>query len=879
MPKYISFILKKVILLLMALNLLASLVSCRSATSLPSPTLITRQSVPEEGNVLITFAGYTAQRSLYEPMMEEFHRQHPEINVQFVELPTASGGTGSNNSKYLRELANSADTVIFTSEDSRNAGSFFKDMQSLMNADPTFQPQDFWQGALSACQDSHGSLLGIPLTIGLHGIFYDQQAFARVDLTPPQPGWTWDDFRRDVTALASLQSGSSRYGFADNNGTYTSVLGPIVDAYLVNKVGKVEAGVLPSQIQWYFDLANAKKLYPLQDSSSNNAERTALFQSDNPPAMWTGYLATPLPRGGGTTTSSDPWTGMALSTLGFVPFPADNETSHTTPAYTTCAAISAGTSHSQAAWAWISFLSRQWVFQPELGAYGIAQTPARKSVAEAVDYWNKLPEKAIPAVRYGLEHAWFGPLYPQEFGAVQTAIVQTLEGKSDFAAALAKAQSSSGPEATLETTEVVVATTQPPPAPDQDTITYFMDNSSFSEQERYAVKTLAEAFNRDHPGMAVNVVSDYVDGDLITGMAKKSDCFTTYSWYIDLYQPHEGSLLSLDALVDTEDPAFLKDYSPALLDADRIEGKLYALPAELDPPVILYNATLLAKRGLQPPAVNWTFNDFVNMITLAASTSEVDKSYGFLWGFDDRFFRGRGVKWIDLESNPPVIKIDSPDMVSTLAWLVGLSRSRALLPKDENNDVMSGRIAFWSTVVGRDPDSLNWGVSYQWGMVPYPSMLASTILFQQDEVKSHFISKTSKNPQVCWEWIKYLSEHPEVFQGVPARQSMATSPVWESKVGKARAEVYRQALAQIGKQSEPSEVQDSVTLWIQGWLNDAVEKALTGSMDPQQALTEAQIKAVTFLACMQDAGYKNLKGKNLSRITSPCFAKADPAIP
>jgi ABC-type glycerol-3-phosphate transport system substrate-binding protein len=371
-----------------------------------------------------------------------------------------------------------------------------------------------------------------------------------------------------------------------------------------------------------------------------------------------------------------------------------------------------------------------------LGVYGIAQTPARQSVAEEEyywkdlpekgTYWEKLPEKAIPAVRFGLEHAWFGPVYPQEFDVVQAAIVQMVSGKGDFAAALSEAQGALQPETTSESVGAVVDTPQPQSASEQAAVTYFL-GSSFTEQELYAVEALAEAFNRDHPDMAVKVESDYVQGDLITEASKRSDCFTTTSWFIDLYQPHKEVLLSLDSLLASEDPEFLQEYSPALLDLDRIEGDLYALPAVVRPPVILYNADLLARRGLQPPANDWAFDDFVNMMTSAASLSEGDRSYGYLWSNDDLFFRGRSVEWIDLNSDPPSVNLDSPEMVSALAWMVELSRSGALLAGDENNDVVSGRVAFWPTIAGRDPGSSNLSVSFQWGVAPYPLTPERTI--------------------------------------------------------------------------------------------------------------------------------------------------------
>jgi ABC-type glycerol-3-phosphate transport system substrate-binding protein len=355
----------KVALLLLTISLIALSAACQRATPSPTPTTAVLPDTTSQEEIELTFAGYASQRSLYEPLIGEFHRQHPDITVRFVELPEPSGQAAGSKQERLKELSSAADTVIISGEDSRYAGPYFKDLQSLMDIDPDFQPDDFWSGALSACQDSQESMLGLPLTLGLHGIYFDEQAFDEAGLPLPVPGWTWDDFRQAVSALASEQEEAMRYGFLDGNATFTSILGPLVDADLIANDGEIDAIELQSRFQWYFDLADARSLFGMQVSSQE--ERAALFQSGAPPAMWTGYLVTPLPWSEGGSAGGDLWDGMALSTMGFVPFPIDENISRTTPAFAYCAAISSGTRQPQAAWAWISFLSSKWLTPEEFG--------------------------------------------------------------------------------------------------------------------------------------------------------------------------------------------------------------------------------------------------------------------------------------------------------------------------------------------------------------------------------------------------------------------------------------------------------------------------------------------------------------------------------
>jgi hypothetical protein len=141
--------------------------------------------------------------------------------------------------------------------------------------------------------------------------------------------------------------------------------------------------------------------------------------------------------------------------------------------------------------------------------------------------------------------------------------------------------------------------------------------------------------------------------------------------------------------------------------------------------------------------------------------------------------------------------------------------------------------------------------------------------------RGFYISSSSQNPQACWSWAKYLSENSAVFNGVPARKSVANSPAWEAAVGAENAAVYQVALA--NSQSEAEITLSPYLLFpINGWLGQAMENVKNGN-DAKQELVLAQQKADAYHTCMTSVDISNLNKQDLNEAVLVCAKKADPS--
>lgn len=887
--------------LIITLILLIGLSGCAGKESTPADDVggNPNQSV-QDGKTIITFAIDEWSRSQYEPLAAEFNAQNPDIHVQMATISEFQSPDGGEEFNYNRVLASTADTAMLWGSWSlvMGAGDYFRDLGPLIDSESTFQVDDFWPGFLSACEDSQGRVIGIPVSGYISGLYYDEQAFKSAGLPEPSPGWTWEDFRRAASALAGNEGGSQRYGFADRNYFSGSILAPIIADYSYNYGGEIDPDEFADLVQWYIDLTNSNTIYPILDPTTAKDEDWqewyALFQGKNRPTMWLGGLVEPVPGVEGVFSSdqSDPWQGLAISEYGFAPFPIGEGSSggKTTPISAQCLSISAGSENPRAAWAWIDFLSHQWLVRDQNEIWELQQVPARQSVAERVGYFDRIPAKAVEAVRFGMAHAWFGSLDPTTDEQLGQAVASHIAGVKDLDTAIADAMVTlaSIPKPTPDTRPIVVATPPAPPPPGAKVINFFT-NRYGPGIEGDPIKALVESYMAAHPDIYIQVSYDFQSGpeeDYMAALAGKFDCFAWYEPYFADESPKPQGLLSLNSLFSAEGSAFSADFYPTQLDSFRHTGDLYGIPVFSQTQIMSYNADLLAKRGLEPPANDWTFDDFIELAKAASSSDTGDRTYGFMTSeWDDLILEGRGARWADLEADPPQALFDSPELLANLNWLADLVNSDTLLLQEDNNweEISTafgeGRVAFWLSQIGEP-----WGYylpygetpGYKLGVAPMPIMPNTSNYGSWANTIGLFISEKAQDIPACWDFIKYVSEQPAAFPGVPARKSVNQSPSWEAQVGPEFAEVYRVTLSRIKPRGELMNINmNPVSSPFYNWRSQAVQAAFKGE-DIRAALESAQRKAEDYLACIEPVDFSKLSDMQIQEEIIACAKQADP---
>jgi hypothetical protein len=167
------------------------------------------------------------------------------------------------------------------------------------------------------------------------------------------------------------------------------------------------------------------------------------------------------------------------------------------------------------------------------------------------------------------------------------------------------------------------------------------------------------------------------------------------------------------------------------------------------------------------------------------------------------------------------------------------------------------------------------------GILPIPP---GNAIYSLGPTFAHIISNQSKHPQVCWDWIKFLSEQPTLMDGVPARKSVAASPAWEAQVGKENAQIYRlafknalQDFAHIAQDEASKDyVFDTYFSNLFYYWEWQIETALVDG-DDYTALTPAiQAKAEAYITCTSTIDYTNMKEQQVYEAVKRCSKQIEP---
>ena len=802
---------------------------------------------------ILTFAVYENRVKTMQPFADLYEKEKGSVKIRIVPV---------NPTQVLEpaSLSSLADVIYLEGINPADSNGFL-DLRPFQDQQAGFNAEDFWPGELDGCTNAAGALNGLPIVVSPIGLFYDKLAFANHSIPLPKAGWTWDDFRQTVEQLP--QSNSSEPVFVDNE--VVSLLDPILESGL--RTGQ-SADEFANAVSWYVKMALEEKIYPIHVSPATGKTSTQddWIQRINSKRaiLWIDSLDPGIP---------GPERGDGI----FVPFPVGNGQDHTSPAIVNCAEISAGSQHTTEAWEWLAYLSHQTVITQS----GIHQPlPARPSVAEKAGTWQGLVDGVKESIQFALNHAIYGAKQPNLLLALRAAVAKSIQNSSDLTQALtaalanplAKAQATETPVLT----PVAINTPVPTPQADQETIHYLANwgGDGFSDR----VAALVPDFQAKNPGIRVEFSFGFSskDGYILRDLAKTFDCFT---YYPSGWEPvPEADLLDLEPFLETEDPAFKKDFISIYMDPFRVGGKLYGLPADVDVNVLAYNQELFTGLGLTRPGPDWTLKDLLAAATKAADRSARQPVFGFA-ASSDLLLDSRGIRWYEFQEGMPYVFFNTPEMAAALDWINHLYVSGAFLPMygaglpekplnytDYEAAISNGQVAMWIEPAGKKRME---NLKFQIGYAGLPTGENGKSLEYPVSPLAYWISSRSPVPEACWTWIKYLTGTPGVFGGLTPRVSVLSSQAWIARLGEQKAQAVQNSIQNYSGYS----YQDRYTALMRPYLDWYFESQLQvlQGKDSRVILAEAQRKADAYYACIST---KSLAGmddtQRYQQIAVPC---------
>jgi ABC-type glycerol-3-phosphate transport system substrate-binding protein len=836
----------------------------------PTDAVVQPNPAGDAGAVTIGFAAQEFERQQYEPLIAAFNAQNPDIKVQFV--PIGGPGTATSIDQLIRQIVGAADTAaVFFLQPEDIANGLVRDLKPLIEADSSFERDDFYPGALAPSGANDGIYL-LPRTLRISLLSYNKDLWARRGLPPPKPDWTWSDLLAAAEQLAQKRGDSvDVYGLAEGSGGLEALRGLLTEAGVgttpaPNRHIQLDQPQVAQALDRVAALAKSGALYRSTGSADRLPPEAFLkLIADQQIAMWFGA---PVIIG--------PNVPKPTFETGSAPLPPSGAADFGAEGYI----MSSGTTHPDAAWRWLSFLSRQQVQQPFAGANIVGSVPARKSLAERSGYWKQLDAETKAAVETTLARHE-SPLASlasfeseQQISQVLSqALDAVVSGKQSATQALAAAQATldqqvaealSTPSPTPDTAPIVVATPAPSgPAPGATTIAF---NVPLFQAEQF--HRLANEFNQQHPELYIDVKSVQLDDQMtLARMAAGADCF---AWPDPAAASHISGTLDLQPLIDADGAFAIDDYPATLLAPFQRGTALYGLPYQLQLRALTYNKEAFDAAGLSYPDASWTADDLLNAAKQLTSGADDDKRYGYAalgTQIDDLLFFLRLLGAQVTRDGAPNFNdpkvgqaarfyLDQLRNYSPHKQINGYTRSLSI-GGETFQLVQNGRVGMWFDLPGgiqiiRVGPGAEGRQNYTRVLAPPPGAGQATP--GSFETSGLYISAGTQQLEACWQWLKFLSADLSTLgNNFPARRSLAESADFTKKAPEGAAAVYaayRPALNRAPASAQADSDRPQVDMF---WFFRAVDRALQGG-DLDRELSDAQAKTEQYLACVHSGG-------------------------
>ncbi|MGX7671407.1 ABC transporter substrate-binding protein [Plantactinospora sp. DSM 117369] len=328
-------------------------------------------------------------------------------------------------------------------------------------------------------------------------------------------------------------------------------------------------------------------------------------------------------------------------------------------------------------------------------------------------------------------------------------------------------------------------------------------------------KAAADGFVAKHPGVKITLTpvagenwgSYYANLATLIASGNRPDLMTISGEGAQFVHANK-LVLPINSYLDSdpEAKALVDDIAPGLIKGFTVDGDIVTLSYGWNDMVVYYNTDVFKQAGLEPPAADWTWDDFkATAKALSKDTNGDGKTdqYGFTWASNEIF---PGIMpWVansggNLTSDDVCrATVDTPQVNKAVSFLQGLITEGIAPAPMPMSDVFTrfqnGQVAMFGA--GR------WPIA---SFVPAGFKAFDIQLYPKgDTYKTVFggagypILKSSKNPDLAWEFQKFTvsDESEKAYVGtpdkpgdsIPSRRSVAQT-IAKTGVPPANSDLY-----------------------------------------------------------------------------------------
>lgn len=804
------------------------------ATHTPAATI-------DQGPATISIALGDFDKGAYSPLIDRFMQEHPDVHVAIVDASEDFDSRFEQGAEQAK-LADVSIAPILPTDISfwQKNGSPWLDLRPLMLADASFDASDFYTGTLDMASDGQ-HMYGLPSIRHFNLLAYNRK-LADLSALEEKGEIQWSDVASAARQATHTDEKKQIVGVLDDTGR------------LSTQAALKEAGLS--------DLTNTPIDDPTFEAVANGlADMVRSHALAVPSENDTPEQTMQQVKSGKAAIMSSIWLyGDESDKFGYLP----NLTNAYGSEFSMDAfVISSGTAHPKQAWDLIAYLSRS--ESPSLGLdfSGAGKVPARRSVAERISFWQSRRPDQARAIRAMLSRTPVDISVQMRSRGKLFLLSQVLwlvqnKGYSNQRA-LAEAQASyekdqAEPTSTPLPTVVIAVNTPQPTAMAARRV-----RVAEIGMDRQALAALAQGFAQQQPGLSVDVESTSMPSGTpdLPALAAKYDCFIAPASAAITTTPE---LLDLQPLLAADPTLHADDYPAGVLAPFQSGGAIRGLPLEVRLPQLGYRP-----ERVDTPAQGWTLDD----LRQQAQAQTGGAAYGLAAPGYQTFFlqawlEASGARVAALEQGRVTPRLDAPDVREALAEALDLLRTssphRALAGYAGHTSYDADAqydAAFWYDDGGTMPDGM--------AVATFPAGAGGA----RPRVRlglAFFIGARSANTEACWGLGRMLSQQRGLFDGYPARRSVAQSQAFLSAAPQGSAQVYAAALPQLERADADLLAWDAfddsrVDMY---WLYRAADRALQGG-DLRRELAEAQAYTQAYIDCAAGGGD-----------AQQCAAQADP---
>ena len=157
--------------------------------------LLTASLQAQEKQITFGFKGISGELKIYEELIEEFQREHPDIKIELIDL-TAGGGDWIDRLLVMVLGGTTPDICVMEYQRSLSLimQGVFRPLDSLIQVDPEFSLDAYIPAAVGA-HTYENKVYGIPRDIQPFTLFVNKAELDRAGLPYPDPHWDIFDMR------------------------------------------------------------------------------------------------------------------------------------------------------------------------------------------------------------------------------------------------------------------------------------------------------------------------------------------------------------------------------------------------------------------------------------------------------------------------------------------------------------------------------------------------------------------------------------------------------------------------------------------------------------------------------------------------------------